>query len=443
MNRPGAENVRNEMTHQTSWRTELRFPWARFQEIGIAAAMALILVSSVSADNWPQWRGVNRDGVSAETNVPLTWSATKNIAWKTALPGMGISNPIVWDDRVIVTASDGHHLSNLHVICLSRDTGRKLWHRQFWGTAPSRYHNRKSSMASAAPVTDGKHVYAFFGTGDVFCLDMRGTLVWQRSLAGEYGKIENRFAASSSPLLYRGLLIIQCDHYGDSYVIAIDAKTGANRWKAERPECWLSWSSPNLVRVPGTKRDELIVAGSHKLDAYEPLSGKKLWTVSGMRRECIPTPLVGNGLIYAVSGPKGPTFAIRPGGKGDVTKTHVKWSNPRGAPFVPSAILVGDRYYLVDDGGVGTCLDAHTGRRLWQKRFGGKFTASPIAAGGRLYFVDESGTTLVLDGTTTGYHELSRNRLGEPTFASPAVSQGRLFLRTARHLVCVFQGSGS
>eukprot|EP00913_Durusdinium_trenchii_P022848 g21452.t1 len=383
-------------------------------------AIALIVADSAIAENWPQWRGIHRDGISRETNIPTVWSATKNVAWKTPLPGFGISNPIVWEDRVFVTASDGHNLSNLHVICLSRDTGKQLWHREFWGTAPSRHHNRKSSMASAAPVTDGKHVFAFFGTGDVFCLDMRGGLVWQRSLASEYGKIENRFAASSSPLLYRGTLIIQYDHYGDSFVIAINAKTGANRWKTDRPEYWLSWSSPNLVRVPGTGRDELIVAGSHKLDAYNPENGRKLWTVTGMRRECIPTPLVANGLIYAVSGPKGPTYAIRPGGKGDVTKTHVKWQNPRGAPFVPSAILVGDRYYLVDDGGIGTCLDARTGEKLWQKRFGGKFTASPVAAGGRIYFFDEAGSTLVIDGTSTGYHEIARNRFGEPVFASPA-----------------------
>lgn len=409
----------------------------RFDAVAVFGIVTLFLSPSAGAENWPQWRGLNRDGISPEADIPIEWSATKNIAWKTPLPGFGISNPVVWEDRVIVTASDGHKLSNLHVICLSRDTGKKLWHKQFWGTAPSRHHNRKSSMASPAPVTDGKHVYAFFGTGDVFCLDMNGGLVWQRSLADEYGQFENRFAASSSPLLYRSALIIQCDHYGDSYVVAIDKKTGANRWKADRPECWLSWSSPQLVRVPGTKREELIVAGSHKLDAYEPLTGKKLWTADGMRRECIPTPLVAHGLIYAVSGPKGPTMAIRPGGKGNVTRTHVKWRNTRGAPFVPSAILVGDRYYLVDDGGIGTCLDAHTGKRIWQRRFGGKFTASPVAAGGRIYFADEAGTTIVIDGTSSGYHELARNRYGEPVFASPAISQGRLFLRTTRHLVCV------
>ena len=390
------------------------------------------------AENWPGWRGPTRDGHSTETGVPLAWSVEKNIAWKTPLPGYGISNPIIWNDRVIVTASDKKNIFNLHVLCLSRDTGRVLWHQKFWGTAPTRHHSNKSSMASPAPVTDGKHIFAFFGTGDVFCLNMDGLLVWQRSLAGEYGKFENRFAASSSPVLFKNLLLLQCDHYGDSYLIGIDKKTGRNRWKTARPNCWLSWSSPLIVKVPGQNQHELIVSGSHKLEAFNPTTGTKLWTVQGMRRECIPTPVFAHGLIYAVSGPKGPTFAIRPGGKGDVSKTHVKWTAQRGAPFVPSAILVGDRYYLVDDAGIGTCFNAHTGKRLWQRRFGGKFTASPVAADGKIFFVDEAGTTLILDATSPGYKEIARNKLAEPTFASPAISQGRFFQRTTKHLYCIF-----
>jgi len=408
----------------------------------IVASVLSISTAAASAENWPGWRGPTRDGHSPGKGFPLQWSATQNVAWKTPLPGMGISNPIVWDQRVIVTASSGRNLSNLHVICLSRDTGKEMWHAEFWGTAPTRHHGSKSSMASPAPVTDGKHVFAFFGTGDVFCLDMNGKLIWQRSLAAKYGKFENRFAASSSPLLFRDLLLLQCDHYGDSYLIAIDKRTGRNRWKVERPECWLSWATPQLVKLPGKADHELIVSGSHKLEAYDPLTGKKLWTVQGMRRECIPTPVFGHGLIYAVSGPKGPTLAIRPGGRGDVTKTHVRWSNSRGAPFVPSAILVQDRYYLVDDSGIGTCLDAHTGRRLWQRRFGGRYTASPVAADGKIFFLDESGKTLIIDATVPQYRELSRNALAEPAFASPALSQGRVFIRTARHLFCL-RASGS
>ena len=171
------------------------------------------------------------------------------MVWKTPLPGLGIAGPIVWGDRIFVSDSDGPSLSNLHVICLSRDTGRELWHDQFWGTAPTLHHESKSSMATPVPVTDGKHVFSFFGTGDVFCTTLDGDLVWHRSLASEYGPFENRFAASSSPLLTDRSVIVQCDHWGASYVLAIDKATGATAWKVDRNDYWHSWASPGLVPV--------------------------------------------------------------------------------------------------------------------------------------------------------------------------------------------------
>lgn len=412
----------------------------RFAAVPLASIWGLacwLSAGQLAAENWPGWRGPDRNGVSSETGLPERWTATEGIQWKADLPGSGISNPIIWDDLVIVTSSDGLRQDDLHMIAVGRDDGRERWHQRLWGTAPTLFHATKSSMASPSPVTDGTHVYAFFGSGDVFCVDMQGGLVWHRSLADEYGAIENRFAASSSPLLYGDLLIVQCDHYGASYVIAIDKATGENRWKADRPECWLSWSSPQLVPLEAGQRHELVVEGSHKVDAFDPLSGERLWTLPGLARECVPTPVIGNGLVYIVSGPSGQTFAVRPGGRGDVSKTHVVWESPRGAPFVPSGIVVGDLYYLVDDNGIGTCLDAHTGRVVWRKRFGGAFTASPVAGDGRLYFCDEAGDTLVVKSGVTEYQELARNSLGEPIYASPAISQGRLFIRTHQHLFCV------
>jgi len=401
------------------------------------ALLFLVAAGNVRSENWPGWRGEARNGVSSEVALPLNWSPEQGIRWKAALPGSGISSAIIWNDRVIVTASDGPRRSNLHVICLSRETGETLWHEQFWGTAPTRYHGTKSSMATPVPVTDGESVFAFFGTGDLFCLDMTGELIWQRSLAIEYGAFENRFAASSSPLVFDDSVLLQCDHYGDSYLLSVDKRTGENHWKIDRPECWLSWASPQLVPLDGGSDYELIASGSHKLDAFDPKTGEKLWTVQGMTRECIPTPVYGNGLVYAVSGPKGPTLAIRPGGRGDVTETHVKWSTTRGAPFVPSAILVGDRYYLVDDKGIATCLDAHSGNVKWRKRFTGQFTASPVAADGKVYFTDEAGTTIVISSNTDRYEELARNSLDEPVFASLSISQGCLFVRSSGHLYCI------
>jgi outer membrane protein assembly factor BamB len=281
-------------------------------------------------------------------------------------------------------------------------------------------------------------VYGFFGTGDVFCVDFDGGLVWQRALADEYGEFENRFAASSSPLLHGDLLLLQCDHYGASYALAIDKHTGANRWKLDRPEAWLSWASPQLAPVGDSGRHELILCGSEKVDALDPLTGERLWTLGGMAHECIPTPVLGHGLVYAVSGPNGTTYAIRPGGRGDITDTeHVVWTSTRGTPFVPSGILVGDYYYLVNDQGIGTCLTAETGEQVWRKRLGGEFTASPVAGDGKVYFTNESGSTLVIAANTDGYEELAQNELDEPVYASPAISQGRLFIRGASHLYCI------
>lgn len=394
---------------------------------------ATMAVSSASAENWPGWRGPTRDGHSTEKNLPETWSPTENIVWKTSLPGFGIANPVIWDDRIFLVESDGPRHGTLHMICLDRGTGREIWHRKLWGTAPTLHHNNKSSMASASPVTDGRHVYGFYGTGDVFCLTLDGDFVWQRSLADEYGPFENRFASSSSPVLHDDTLLLQCDHYGASYILAIDKTTGANRWKTDRPECWLSWASPQLVPVADGKF-EYVVSGSHKVDSFDPKTGEKLWTIHGMARECIPTPVYGHGLVYLVSGPKSPTFAVKPGGRGDVTSTNVVWSNVRGAPFVPSAILVGDQYYLVDDAGIGTCLDAHTGKSVWQKRLPGAYTASPVTGDGKLYFVSESGVTTVLRAGEKRAEEIAANELGEPVFASPAISQGSLFIRTSKHL---------
>jgi outer membrane protein assembly factor BamB len=291
-------------------------------------------------------------------------------------------------------------------------------------------------MASPSPVTDGQHVYAFFGSGDVFCLDMKGRLIWQRSLAGEYGEFENRFAASSSPLVFEDSLIVQCDHYGASYVLAIDKHTGANRWKTDRPEAWLSWSSPVCTKNSGDG-SELLVCGSEKMDALDPRTGSKLWTLGGLERECIPTPIVADETIYATSGPNGAALAVRSGGRGDVTDSHVVWISTRGNPYVPSAIVAWWRYYTVDDHGIATCLDSSDGKTLWRKRFGGDFTASPVAAENRVYFTNEAGSTLVIQADADKYTELARNEINEPVYASLAISAGRIFLRSASHLWCI------
>jgi len=407
----------------------------------LLAALALVVPPRARGENWPGWRGPESNGVTADRGAPLEWSANRGVLWKVPLAGSGSSNPIVWENWVLCTSSDGPHQQDLQVIALARDSGRERWHARFWGTAPTLYHETKGNMATPSPVTDGEHVYCFFGTGDVFCLDAGGKLLWQRSLAAEYGAFENRFGATSSPVLFEDSLIVQCDHYGASYLVAIDKRTGANHWKTERPEAWHSWSSPICAHLDAG-RFELIVCGSEKMDAFDPRSGGKLWTLRGLARECIPTPIFAGGLVYAVSGPNSATYAVRPGGQGDVTDSRLAWTSPRGNPFVPSAIVAAGRYYVVDDHGIGACLEASTGKTLWRKRFGGEFTASPVSAENRVYFTDEAGSTLVIEADRDQYTELARNEIGEPVFASPAIAGGRFYLRSARQLWCLGRRGG-
>lgn len=409
----------------------------RWRTCGIALLAALLVLhstrGSLGGENWPAWRGPHGNGVSNASGLPVEWSATKGVAWKLPLPGKGVSSPAIWADRIFVSASEGHRHDQLRLLCLDRRDGRTLWQRRFWGTAPTRRHAQKSSMATPTPVTDGRHVWAFFGTGDLFCLDLEGGLVWCRSLPQEYERFQNRFGMGSSPVVVDDLLILQCDHWGQSYLLAVNKKTGENVWKTDRSE-HVSWSSPLVVDVDGRK--ELVVCATFQVKGYDALTGQQVWVVDGLTRECIPTAVAASGTIYAVSGTRGETLAIRTGGRGNISDSHVVWRTRRGAPFVPSPLLYKGLYYLVDDRGIATCLDAKTGRRVWQHRLGGRFTASPVAADGKIYFVDEDGATTVI-GAGRSFKVQAKNALEEPVFASPAIAHGAIFIRTDQHLFCI------
>jgi outer membrane protein assembly factor BamB len=288
-------------------------------------------------------------------------------------------------------------------------------------------------MATPTPVTDGEHVWGFFGSGDLFCMDVEGNLIWCRSLAQEYEPFQNRFAMGSSPVLAGDILILQCDHWGQSYLLGVDKRTGKNVWKTDRAE-HVSWSSPLVVEA-GNRR-EVVVCATFQVKGYDVETGEELWRADGLTRECIPTVVAGDGMVFAVSGQKGETLAIRCGGRGDITRTHIAWRQSRNAPFVPSAILLDGLYYLIDDSGIAACFEAATGKLVWQQRLGGAFTASPVAARGHIYFTDEEGTTTVLRAGRT-FEIIAKNRIGEPVFASPAIAQGELFVRTDRHLLCI------
>src|SRR6516225_8157905 len=290
--------------------------------------LVLILTGRVGAENWPGWRGPTGMGISTETQLPVEWSSTKNIRWKVELHGAGVSAPVVWGERVFLTASDGRLNDQLHVFCYHRKDGKLLLHSRFFGTAPSDLF-APGGMAVPTPVTDGKHLFTLFGTGDLMCLDFAGKPVWIRSLAQEYGPFRNRWGMGTSPILVGDNLIVQVDHWSQSYLLCVDAKTGANRWKTDR-DASVNWSSP--VAVKFKDHDELIVLGTYRAMGYDLNTGSERWQVRGMGMQCIPSPIVEGNILVAASGEN--TMAIKLDGKsGNLTDSNVLGSTRRPPPI--------------------------------------------------------------------------------------------------------------
>jgi outer membrane protein assembly factor BamB len=399
--------------------------------------LVLLLAPAVSlAENWPCWRGPEHDGVSSEKGLPTQWSATENVRWKAKLPGAGVSAPIVWGDRVFVTASDGRLNDRLHLLCFHRDDGKELWHSRFFGSAVSEGQFAPGGMAVPTPVTDGKHVFAVFGTGDLVCVDFEGRPVWVRSLAQEYGPFRNRWGMASSPLLVGDLLVVQVDHGGPGYLLGVEATTGANRWRTLRDTA-VNWSSPLPVKVG--KATQIVTTGTYAMRSYDPETGKELWSVLGlMHMQCIPTPVVAGNRLFAMGTRDFSTLSIRlDEARGDLTTTHVAWKARSGGANIPSPLVLDGLYYFIEDTGLGNCLNADNGERVWRERLGGrKYSASPVAGDGKIYFTSEDGLVTVVKAGAK-FEILSRNEVGELVVASPALSQGRVFLRGDKHLYCI------
>lgn len=392
------------------------------------------LSGTVAAAEWPGWRGPDGSGISPGKNLPTRWSGTENVRWKIPLEGAGVSVPVVWGDRIFLTTSDGRTSDQLHIWCYQRSDGRTLWHARFFGSAQPEGQFAPGGMAVPTVATDGQHVAALFGTGDLVCVDFDGKPVWIRSLAEEYGPFRNRWGMGASPILLGGLVFIQVDHWGQSYLLAVDVKSGTTRWKTNR-DASVNWSSPAVAKVKG--RTQLIATGTYQVKGYDAEDGRELWTVNGMQMQCIPTPVVQGDIAYAVSGRRGYTLAIRlDGSQGDLTSSHVVWKKTRGAPFVPSALCYGGQYYLVDDTGMLTCLDAATGETLYQERLGGKFHASPVAGDGKVYFASMEGIVTVVEAGPK-YKLIAKNNIGETIVASPAIAHGEIFLRGEKQLFCI------
>ena len=434
--------------------------------IGIAAALAGLglMAEAASAGNWPQWRGADGSGVSNEKNLPSEWSATKNIKWKTPIEGRAHSSPIVWGKMVfLTTAIEGapvagakaakHTLGDkefvhpdsigadrkhtFKVLALDRDSGKIVWQATAWEGTPYDDRHRKSSYAASTPATDGKMVYAYFGTEGLYAYDFKGKLAWKF----QPGNIATLgMGTATSPILYENLVILQCDEDNGtaSFIVGLDKTTGKEVWRTPR-KIQVSWSTPMLVRTQ--KRAELIASGTEHVISYDPATGKELWRHTGLESNAIPSPVANNDLVFLVAGyPKKLAMAIRLGGSGDLTGTpNVPWKYEKGTAYVPSPILYGDYLYLTTDRGILTAIDAKTGEVKYE---GGRipipatFTASPVAFEGKILMTSEDGDTFIVKAGPK--HEiLGTNSLGEAVYASPAIADGRIFIRAEKNLYAI------
>ena len=392
----------------------------------------MIEVAGEGAKYWPRWRGPSGQGIVPAGQYTDTWNAKASV-WRSSVPGRGNSSPIVWGDRIFLTTGYGNG-ERLSMLAYSRADGKKLW-ETFIPQNGVEYVHYKNGFASATPATDGQLVYASFGRHGLFAFDFNGKIAWQH----KFGIIDNYHGPAGSPVLYKDRIFIFQDANPapgqTAFVAAFDKQTGKPIWITPRRET-VGWGTAVVINTG--ERDELIVSSQYRTAAYDPNSGKELWTVRGNTYEVIPTPVVGQGLLFVSSGRAGPTIAIRPGGSGDVTSSHVAWTSPRGSPFVPSGIVVGDLLYLINDmQSILTVYEAATGKLVYQNRLGVAmregFSASPVHVNGKIFFTNDEGQTFVVEAGRQ-FKLLHVNELGEQTLASPALVDGTWYWRTAGSL---------
>ena len=401
----------------------------------------LLLTSLAAADNWPAWRGPHATGVCDEHPLPLTWSATDNIRWKVPLPGPGNSTPIVWGDRVFLTQSfDGGKRRAL--LAFARADGKKLWQQEVVCAVQETTH-KQNPPCSGSPATDGHAVYAHFASAGVLACDLAGNKLWHRDL----GPVLHKWGNGSSPVLYQNLLFVYQGPGEPTFLTALDKRTGKTVWTKREtgindPD-FGSYSTPLLVRVGG--HDELILplpgdrlGGAGLFKAYAPATGEELWRCEGLGNEIYAMPVVSaeRDLLVGMSGFRGPTLAVRLGGRGDVTQTHRLWHTPKNPQRIGSGVLHEGNLYLSDADGFLECLEARTGKNIWKERLGGTLWGSLLLAGDRIYVCNLEGRTFVV-AANPKFQVLARNDLAEPTYAALAVSNGELFLRTYQHLYCI------
>jgi outer membrane protein assembly factor BamB len=411
--------------------------------IGILAAASASAqnTSSTAAptEDWPEFRGPGGQGHSAERGLPLQWGEGKNVRWKTQVPGLGWSSPVVAGGRVWLTTAVEQRGISLRVLAFDVATGREVVNVEaFKIPAHRRDINPKNSWASPTPVIDEGRVYVHFGADGTAALSASGAILWKARFdyASQHG-------AGGSPVVYGDLLILNCDGSDTAFVVGLDKHTGKVKWRTNRGfPADQAYTTPLVIRAAG--RDQLISVGAFRARAYDPATGREIWRVrydEGFSN--VPRPIFAHGLVVIATGFQQPSLlAVRPDGTGDVTKTHLAWSLTRGAPLTPSPVAVGDELYVVNDGGIATCLDARTGAIIWQQRLGGTYSASPVFADGRIYFLAEQGVTTVI-APGRQFRRLATNTLDGGLLASMAVSSGSLFLRTDSHLYRLVAADGA
>jgi outer membrane protein assembly factor BamB len=405
--------------------------------------VVFLLATVANAENWPHWRGPSLNGLSAEKNLPVRWSPEENIVWKLPLPGLSGSTPIIWGDLIFLNVADG---DNLFFWSIDRKKGDVLWKKPMGaGNVKMRKHN----MSSPSPVTDGRSVFVMTGTGILKSFDFKGKELWTRDIQKDYGEFGLNWGYASSPLLLDDSLYVQVLHGmktdAPSYIMRIEKKTGKTLWKVDRPtnairESPDSYTTPGLLRYG--KNTEIVITGGDCVTGHDPATGKELWRANGLNPENNPfyrivaSPVIFNDIIYAPTKVK-PLLALKAGGRGDITSSHLLWSTVNG-PDVPTPVTDGKYFYVVNDRGIVWCLDAKTGQEIYgqQRIKPGTYSASPVLADGKIYITSEDGLTTVIKAGPK-FEVLAENALNDYCLSSPAISDSQIFIRTSQHLFCI------
>lgn len=416
--------------------------------LSICFVLAAFTASAQETENWVQFRGTNGQGISTAKDLPERWSSEENIAWKTDIPGESWSSPIVWNDHIFLTTATEEG-KNCHIIAVDRKSGKMLWNKTVFTQKPQQHRHQMNSYATPTPVTDGKTVFAVFSGGGFAALDFEGNVRWINTDLDFY----SHHGMGCSPILYKDLLILPINHsnreepkslgfsepWDKSYLLALDKNTGKERWRGMRGMSRIAHSTPIVMQVNG--KDQIISTAGDVIQGFDPVDGRLIWTIASPGEPCVPSPVIGDGLVYSSHTNRAPVQAVRPDGQGDCTKTHIAWEQSGYTPMMSSYLYVKPYLYTCPDNRI-CCLNASTGEFLWQLRLGtGPLNPSPVYADGKIYVLSEKGITTVLKPSAdpaTPAEIIAKNELNnELTRASMAIAGKQLVIRTANTLWCI------